>query len=828
MIKHYLSIAFRNLLRNKVQTLFTIVGLAVSFFCFGICMYYVNGFRTVDSYYENHDRVMELWTGHHYPSIRSHMFDGLQDKFPEIESVFRLQTESHTYHNERLDQNYELITIECDTTLRHIYNPRLLAGSWHAAEHSTNSFVITERWARKLFGSPDAAIGEQFTAMGGKRFSGNISATPTYTVQAVVEDLPYNNTILPFGSLAAWVLNDTDGILHWVETENSEWIYFYNTRILLREGTDIDKFVAKVDAARILVWQYVVDNQGEVAEYLSVDPPFDIEREYNSYWLFALLMLIIAAPGLLILLSALSNFFHLLIGNIMMRRREYTLRRAHGAHTRDLWIMVSTQIVVTLVIVGFVTLLIVEFCAPLIDIKIDTISHYIFDTGEMMRQTLLHLGILLLIGFCVAWLAVARIRKDSLQEAMKTSTGRRPGRHIGRNILIGWQMFIGFLFITLLGALIMQIRTNEEAQIPWLSIQEKKDILFLPYGFSSESKAEIEAELRAIPSVKEVVALDYYTSGFEFPAWNGLKVLNEQGDTLQVSQTNIETNVLSFLHVPLLRGRLTERPDEVLIDQLIADYHHLDVGDQLDLLPEANNTRFLSTQENSDDQSTFIRYATIVGVIDNLMLKTSINGNGNNRMYQQGGIYFTHPVNNGSFCVKSYPGKVKELCHALNEHVRKMGMVIPKDYDMELESLYDYVRKRNSTMREFLALFWLFACIALIITLLGVYSAITVDTAARRKEMAIRKINGAKARHIALRFARFYIILLVITASIAFALTYILFYYVGEVAAREKFDTGFLFYGSIFLLMTTFVALTISVQVWRIAKDNPSMVVKSE
>ena len=218
MIKHYITLAFRNLQRNKFQSLFSIVGLAVAFFCFGICMYFVHGLSNMDTYYDNHDRVLDLCMDHNIHSVPLTAFEGLEEKLPEMEAYFRFFRESATYRNETLDQNFELTTIECDTTLRHIYNPRLLAGSWHAAEHSTNSFVMTESWARKLFGSAEKAIGEQFTSMGGRRYSADVFATPTYTVQAVVEDMPYNNTINPFGSHTAWVMNDTDGTLHMMET----------------------------------------------------------------------------------------------------------------------------------------------------------------------------------------------------------------------------------------------------------------------------------------------------------------------------------------------------------------------------------------------------------------------------------------------------------------------------------------------------------------------------------------------------------------------------------------------------------------------------------
>ena len=108
-------------------------------------------------------------------------------------------------------------------------------------------------------------------------------------------------------------------------------------------------------------------------------------RAYN-YGIFALVLIVIATPGLLVLLSALSNFFHLLISSIMMRRREYTLRRAHGAHTRDLWLMFSTQVIVTMLIVGFVSMLVVELCSPIFSLKMSQINQFVLDRPEMLRQ----------------------------------------------------------------------------------------------------------------------------------------------------------------------------------------------------------------------------------------------------------------------------------------------------------------------------------------------------------------------------------------------------------------------------------------------------------
>ena len=47
-------------MHNKFQSAFSIVGLAVAFFCFRICMSFVIGVLTMDEYYDNHPRVLQL------------------------------------------------------------------------------------------------------------------------------------------------------------------------------------------------------------------------------------------------------------------------------------------------------------------------------------------------------------------------------------------------------------------------------------------------------------------------------------------------------------------------------------------------------------------------------------------------------------------------------------------------------------------------------------------------------------------------------------------------------------------------------------------------
>ena len=828
MFRHYLIIAFRNLMRNKFQSLFTIVGLAVAFFCFGICAYFVHGWLTMDEYYENHDRTIELRQEENVWGISAEQFQEVKQLFPEeIEAICifsKGEDRVYKYGDMELDP---FPVMNCDTTLRQIFAPRLLAGSWIAAETMPNSMLLTERYAIQLFGSPEEAIGQQITQW--VRIDpydtdvNNEIKKRNYTVQAVVENLPYNNSLDAFCDLGAWIMNDEGGF-------QQRGGFVYKNRILLRQGTDYDLFAQRLKEAHI---QHAKDSYSRRVphiKYIEAYWPGDLETKFGSYSQFVLLIAIILLPGVLILLSALSNFFHLLISSIMLRRREYALRRAHGAHTLDLWKMLSVQIVVTMLLVGGGSMLIIQLCTSMLQFNENGRLIAMLDTNELLRQSAQHLAILLLIGFVVAWLAVARFRHDSLQESLKTSTGHRPGRHVMRNVLMGLQMSIGFLFLILLTALTLFVRDMENSYLPWLSNEEKQSIIEVPCDFRDRTKMKsLKADVEAIPSVTELL-YDVWGGQNLAQGYMNVPALNPAGDTIRTNEVVLVKDYLKFVHVPLLEGRLPETPNEIVVDPLFIEMHHLSIGDQIDVLANLCSS-WTSVDGTFTDYTNGVVRFTIVGVIDNILAKSRIQNNGERRKMNCYYKFFEDQFDTGNkLVVKCQPDKVDETRRALNDIMHQHG-IWPQDRVEKMPTLNESLIKYNKPIYQFIDLGWLFTAIAIVITLLSVYSAITMDTTARRKEMVIRKINGAKAHHIALWFGKLYVILLGVSAAITFPLTYILFLYIntGErFVCRETAAYDLLFYFAILLCMTLFVALTIGVQIWRIARIQPAEIVKEE
>ena len=60
MIQHYLTVALRNLLKNKGQTLISVTGLAVGLFCFALCTYLLRYWMNEDNEFNNKKRIAEI------------------------------------------------------------------------------------------------------------------------------------------------------------------------------------------------------------------------------------------------------------------------------------------------------------------------------------------------------------------------------------------------------------------------------------------------------------------------------------------------------------------------------------------------------------------------------------------------------------------------------------------------------------------------------------------------------------------------------------------------------------------------------------------------
>ena len=122
-----------------------------------------------------------------------------------------------------------------------MFTPEIIAGTWESAVNMQNSIVISESAATRIFGSSPDALGKNLVLT--HRIWSSPKSTPknggiSYTVVAVMRDLPGNNSITFMNSLDVIRLNDSEGVINYVKRNPSaiENTTGTNTYMLLNEG----------------------------------------------------------------------------------------------------------------------------------------------------------------------------------------------------------------------------------------------------------------------------------------------------------------------------------------------------------------------------------------------------------------------------------------------------------------------------------------------------------------------------------------------------------------------------------------------------------------
>jgi ABC-type antimicrobial peptide transport system permease subunit len=115
----------------------------------------------------------------------------------------------------------------------------------------------------------------------------------------------------------------------------------------------------------------------------------------------------------------------------------------------------------------------------------------------------------------------------------------------------------------------------------------------------------------------------------------------------------------------------------------------------------------------------------------------------------------------------------------------------------------------------------LFFVISLILSLLSIYSAIAMNTEKRRREVAIRKINGARIKDIILLFSKTYLWLWSVVCIILFPVVY---YFGNEWISgfNQRMSLNVFFFLSIYLSVLVLIFLTLIFHIMRVARVNPA------
>lgn len=798
MIRHYLKVAFRNLLKYKTQSFISTMGLAVGLLCFSICFYCSRYMQSMDQCFDNYHRLVDIrlvdgekaFAG--TPAVLAEKL--MKERGHEVEAYSRvsyLQNRPfNVYLNDEKKLPYTFDCIEVDSFFNRLFTPDIIAGSWAVVAHTPNAVALTESAARKAFPLPQEAIGKRMVMT--RRLGTSPETTPrsggiTYTIRAVIKDIPTNISMNFMRKIDALILNDSEGLFSMKGNNDQTGTCTYG---LLWEGQtskDLERQYRKAKLTHRMFdhdCEVVASAIGKEAECSSVATVFSLAT---------------SIVGILILLVSLLNFFHFQIGSIINRQREFSIRKVLGNGTIQLSMMLFTQLFLVIVAAALFEFGLIEILASSMQISFFDLN-MVIESNRLMVQAGEYIVLLLVTTFGICISVAFYIRKVSI----KTSIGshHRKGKSFFRNIMLGIQFFICWLFVSMTVALYLQTETTTSTLFNTLTKIEKNEILSLELDYSfmkNEEKLAIVERIRQHSGIKDLLLSDVgYLKGI---SGTGLQIDKNNPDKwIEVNVMNISPNFISFMNIPLLAGRNIKSESDMLVD---------------DAFREKSEKGLLGASlYNYQDGYT------VCGVLPSF--NPSVYDNGKKLGFVFLPSKFDFFV--GHCYVKCYPGKEKEVTQWMNQILRE---TLPESIEPKISTFLEDIKEEQALETKLKDIILFFSIVSLIITLLGVYAAITLDTERRQKEVAIRKVNGAEMKQIILLFARLYLLLLVITAILAFPIIYVVLQMWKEMY-QVFFNVGILYWGSLFIGVTLLTVITVIFRILKIARLNPAEIIKNE
>jgi ABC-type lipoprotein release transport system permease subunit len=170
------------------------------------------------------------------------------------------------------------------------------------------------------------------------------------------------------------------------------------------------------------------------------------------------------------------------------------------------------------------------------------------------------------------------------------------------------------------------------------------------------------------------------------------------------------------------------------------------------------------------------------------------------------------------------PGTEHKTYQAVQSHWSQLYPELPFEGGYQ-EDVWNYYYQEIASHSRF----WIvIACIAVVLTSLGLYGLVKLNIAGRIKEFSIRKILGASVRSLADNVTRQYLILLAITLSLAAPLSYVLMNVLFD--STYEYHVPITYAGvllAVFLLVLV-VLTTLSIQIVKVIRANPIQGLKTE
>ena len=796
MLLHNLKVALRNIFKYKVQTLGSILSLAIGMVTLATVHSFLQNFRMASINHEPYyDRVYNL------------RFDSIQKR--QSDNSIRI--------------NGDIVrAVKANGGPRCIeqgpYAPNgMLTGGW--AEFTLNGktrrkmqldAVPLDRNYPNFVGICSAITGEKIKVLGPH----DAIINEKQAKQIFGDKNPVGASIHLSKGCGNYQLRLVDVYqdLSLTELDMSISALFYSPCEL--EDMDLNQFYA--------VNLYVVLKEGCTPQQLKAEvnsrlKPLGLkvkteklkDRLSEEYSTVAIACSITYLIGSLILLAAIIGFLRMQTQLFWMRRREISLRITNGATRLQLFSMFATEVLVIVLVAYFVAVLMGSWiCDYLAKPQFAEITSELGTFSHLYLYSLVIGLVVMMLCLTIIWIVLSRIckRTQALESGM-----RRSHNHWFRNTMLGVQVMISMFFLGVTFCLLCWV--GKIAEFNHIPDDERayEQSLFLQTN-AAENRQRLRDKLIHLPQVERWMP---YSWGFwkvnelaeneEFSkaAWQGDPYASYNNVTNYKIRTSADTSYLDFFKIKVNWKPKANRKKCILVNEELYKYmrqYHVAPNDILTL----------------DDMDSYQIAGTFQSIPYQGSFKTDI--------YSFIVIDPKEAYDARHYILVAKPGEYKEMQIAVDRMIQNLEPAVVKPMSSNLR---DYMARSMFALEILQNIAWILAIVSLAICLISIFSTVMLDTQTRKKEVAIRKVNGALTKDITKLFGRTYLVITLI--ALVFAVVAMLLFHIVLSQTFDMVEINPAFPISLSVVIVIgFIAAIIACQVRKIMKVDPSEILAKE
>ena len=767
MLFHYLKVSFRQLMKNKVQYTLSILGIAIGLLCFSTFNYYIK--EAFDQYeaWPNYKNMAYFYIDSEKDQVRWDLDEPTLQQLIEnpvvgIEGIAYLKrmNSSLSFFKDGKEVKVSKSVYAINTDFIETFSLQTIDG--RTPELLSDRVLITQTYAGYLFGDENPIGKEIWLAW-------DENSSSTYTVSGVLKDFS-PRLQKTYEASDVYILYEA-AILDRIPGAR-----VFSPTLLCAKNASLKEINQRLKG-RFPFYS----EKGQEIIVKSISEPRDFSERLIRFTILSL--------ASLILISAMINFLKFTIQSFVSRTRELSLRKSLGSNNIRLFAMLFTEvlIVLTLSMIAsyFVTKLFLWFYynyLPLAMVQNGTIH---IDEWRLFSQQLEQMFYLLVISTIVCLLALVRIKWTNIVVGIH-SAGQ--GKHKLRNFFLCFQLIICFFFSGFSIAVVDFYLGQEKLRNKTLTDEECGRIWYVQLTSDRrfDYTAEVISDIRSLNLVEDVLL---------YKRLSPKTVVTDSAEFTARTYFAGE-NYGRFMNLPI-SGRMPSNANEVAVSRSLK--------------------QALEKAGNADNFRIGDEHYRITGTYESLPFELP-ESSPYSEISLSVIIYVPENEISVGFYIKAIAGQEEKAREAILETTQKH---IPGFEKHLLVGMHDENRLSFGGAKMASDLLLLLSIVSLLITSLGIYSAITLDTRGRRKEVAIRKINGAGKKEIALLFGKLYIVLLAISAVIILPVNYL-------ICRQSGPPFGFFHLLVTLLIVNGIVFITVFWRIRQISKVNPAEVIKSE